>query len=557
MADIVIQNGRLITFNGPDQQALAITDGLITAVGSDADMAPHLAGAEVIDAEGATVLPGFIDSHVHLFQGAVEATWVKLFGIRSKDKIAEAVRARSKAQPEDKIIFAIGMSHGCMDGAEPDRHHMDDILRDRPFAAMHAGHHTVWANTKALEAAGILDGADVPDGCEVVMGEDGKATGVLNEVGAFGPVLRLTASGARELAGYETGSNPVPPPSAAEREADKTLIELSLKQIASKGITGLHNMDGNFYQLELLAALEAEGRLTARTEVPMHFKNFDSIDRLSEAADMRSQYSGDMVWSNRVKMFMDGVIESRTAVMTRPYTDTGTLADPLFSQPFFDEVCTKADAMDLQIAVHSIGDGAVHRVLNGYEAARRANGPRDSRHRIEHIEVLLPSDLPRFAELGVVASIQPPHGPGGGYFDFGDAEDSILRAEELGWNYPMRRLLEAGAKVILNTDWPVVPIDVLPSIHAAVVGKDLPAPWVDDRLTLRQALAAYTRDNAWVEFNESRKGRLSAGMMGDVVILDRDIEAAPLSQLNQAKVRATLLGGRIIYDRTSQNADFG
>ncbi|MBK0329632.1 amidohydrolase family protein, partial [Rhodobacteraceae bacterium F11138] len=198
---------------------------------------------------------------------------------------------------------------------------------------------------------------------------------------ALGPVLRLTVSGARELAGYETGSDPVPSPSAAERAADMDLIEASLKNIASKGITGLHNMDGNFYQLELLSALEAKGRLTCRTEVPMHFKNFDSIDRLEEAVEMRQQYSGDMVWSNRVKMFMDGVVESRTAVMTRPYTDTGTTGDPLFPQPFFDEICTRADAMGLQIAVHAIGDGAVHRVLNGYEAARRVNGPRDSRHR--------------------------------------------------------------------------------------------------------------------------------------------------------------------------------
>ncbi|MBK0329765.1 amidohydrolase family protein, partial [Rhodobacteraceae bacterium F11138] len=158
-----------------------------------------------------------------------------------------------------------------------------------------------------------------------------------------------------------------------------------------------------------------------------------------------------------------------------------------------------------------------------------------------------PSDLPRFAELGAVASMQPLHGPGGGFFDYGDPSDSFLRPEELRWNYPMRRLMEAGATVVLNTDWPVVPIDVMPSIQAAVVGKTLPEPWVDDRLTLRQALAGYTRDNAWVEFNEDRKGRLRAGMMADIVILDRDIEAAPLEELDQAQPAATIVGGQFVY----------
>lgn len=548
MADIVILNGRLVTFDGPDAEALAITKGKISAVGTNADMTPHLSGARILDAGGGTVLPGFIDSHVHLFQAAVEAGWVQLHGARTKKDVAQAVHDWAEAHPAANIVFGIGLSWSAMDGEAANRHHLDEILQDRPLAAMSADHHVVWANTRALRVAGLLYGSNTAEGSAVVIGPDGIATGQLFEVGAFAPLLKLTASGGREVAGYEFGKDPVPPPTRAQRETDKSLIEAALKLGASKGITGLHNMDGNVYQLELLSELEAEGRLTARVEIPLHFKNFDSPDRLQEASDMRSRFSGEMVWCNRIKMFMDGVIDSRTACMLKPFKDTGHIAQPLFTAKQFSDICVRADAMNFQISVHAIGDAAVRNVLDGYEAAQRTNGVRDSRHRVEHIEFLHPDDLERFSHLGVAASMQPLHGPGGGFFDYGSSDDSIFDAKELSWSFPFRSLTEAGIPLVLNTDWPVVPVDVMRSVQAIVAGRDLPAPWRDQRLTLRQALAGYTRDPAWLEFNEHKKGRLRAGMMADVVVMSHDLDACDISDLSKAYAVYTIFDGRVVFE---------
>lgn len=548
MTEIVILNGKLMTFDGPDAQALAIKDGRITAVGSNEEIREFAPSARVIDAAGGTVLPGFVDSHVHLFQGAAEAVHLDLTDVTQKSEMMNRVRRHAQENPNDKIIFGVGIGYDAMDGAEPNRHHMDDILADRPFAALAADHHTAWANTCALETVGQLHGKTLPDGSETVLGPDGLATGMLLEVGAFAPLLGLTANGGRELAGYETGRDPDPAPTLAQRATDKDTIEQALKRCAALGITGLHNMDGNFYQLELLSELDAEGRLLCRTEVPMHFKHHDPIERLHEAEEMRRAYHGDMVWCNRVKMFMDGVKEAKTAFMARPYKGCGSEPEALYSQEFFDQVCIKADAMGFQISVHAVGDAAVHRVLDGYQAAQSANGARDSRHRVEHIEVLLPDDLPRFAELGVVASMQPTHAPTSGFFDVPNNGRDLLWDAQLAWSSPIRRLKEAGAPLILNTDWPVVPLDVMTTIAGVVHGTKMPAPWKDDHLSLRDALAAYTRDAAWVEFNETRKGRLRPGMMADVVVMDSDLEQLDPSSLARATAAVTISAGRVVHE---------
>ncbi len=305
-------------------------------------------------------------------------------------------------------------------------------------------------------------------------------------------------------------------------------------------------MDGNFYQLELLAELEAEGRLLCRTEVPMHLKHTDNTDRLSEAAEMRRAYSGDNVWCGRVKMFMDGVVDSRTAFMLQPYPGTDTCSSPLFSDAQFKEICVRADAMDLQISVHAIGDAAVRQTLDGYAEAQSVNGLRDSRHRIEHIETIHPDDIPRIASLGAVASIQPLHAPRGGYFPPYDA-GGVLHDWQIEHAFAWREIRATGAPVLFSTDWPVVPVDVMLSVQAAVAGVELPDIWPDQRQGLRETLKSYTCDNAWVEFNEDRKGKLAVGMMADIVVMDHDLEAQPATDLAKARAAVTICGGRITY----------
>lgn len=547
MADLVILNGKCMSFDGPDAEALAITGGLITAVGTTAEMRAVAGDARIIDAAGATVLPGFIDSHVHLFSGGAELNFLNLHGVSGADALAAAVARYSPTRPDDALIFGCAIDYKIFGDRPITRRDLDAASPDRPFAAMTSDHHTVYANTRALEMAGLLQGADVAEGSEVVMGDDGLASGELLEVGAFGPVLALSPYGGRELLGMATGANPVPMPTMAERARDKEALAAGLAHCASHGITSLHNMDGNFYQLELLAELEAEGKLLCRTEIPMHLKHTDPVARVDEALEMRAAYNSDTLWCRRVKMFMDGVIDSRTAFMLQPYPGTDTCSAPLFTDEQFKAAAIRADAAGLQISVHAIGDGAIRQTLDGYEAARVANGVRDSRHRIEHLEVMNPTDIPRLAALDVVASIQPLHSPRGGFFP-PYPPDSVIHGWQIEHAFAWKAIRDAGAKVIFSTDWPVVPVDVMPSIQAAVAGVELPDIWPDQRQGLRETLKSYTADNAWVEFNEDRKGQLKPGMMADVVVMDADLEATPPDQLGQTRAAVTICGGRITWE---------
>jgi len=548
--ELIILNGRLMTFDParPTATALAVHAGRISAVGDTGEVRKMAGpGTRIVDAGGATVLPGFIDSHVHLFGGSVELDYLDLYGVEGVEELTARVRAYADRTPDDKVVFAVRAEYEILGpGRRTTRQDLDAVSPDRPFAMFAPDHHTMWANTQALELAGILNGGSVEKGAEIVLSNDGTASGELREPGAYGPVLRMTRYGGRDLLGLITGADPVPPANAAERALDRDVIAKGLKHCASHGITGLHNMDGNLYTLTLLSELEDRGDLLCRTEVPFHLKSFDPLDRIEEAEEMRRRFSGDSVWCNRVKMFMDGVAESSTALMLEPYPGLSTRGDAVFEPEQFNAACILADANGLQISVHAIGDLAVRRTLDGYEAAIRANGRRDSRHRVEHVEILHPDDLPRFRDLGVVASMQPGHAPWGGVFP-PDGVGRMLHPHQIPHAYAWRDIRATGAPLVFSTDWPVIPVDVMANVRAAVVPLKMPEPWRDQRQTLRDTLKSYTADNAWVEFNEARKGRLMPGMMADIAVMSHDLEAMPPEGLDSARAVLTLCGGRITW----------
>ena len=262
---------------------------------------------------------------------------------------------------------------------------------------------------------------------------------------------------------------------------------------------------------------------------------------------MRRRFNSDRLWCNRVKMFMDGVVESSTALMLESYPGLGTTGDAVFGFDHFNAACVMADAMRFQISVHAIGNLAIRRTLDGYEAAIRANGRRDSRHRIEHVEILHPDDLPRFRELGVVASIQPGHAPFGGIFP-PDGVGRMLHAHQIPLAYAWEDIRASGAKVIFSTDWPIIPVDVMANIKAAVSPINMPHPWRDQRQTLFDTLKSYTADNAWVEFNEDRKGRLKPGMMADIAVMSHDLESLEPQELASSHAVLTVSGGQITWE---------
>ena len=304
---LILTNARILTMDParPRASAIALAGDRILALGARAPV-EALAGpqTEVIDCKGATLLPGFVESHLHLVLGGAELQHLALGHVRGREAVTNAFRAFAAQHPDRAILMAQGGFHTMLDQPMT-RQALDQIIADRPLAIMAADHHTVWANTAALKAAGLLYGAKMPAGHEVVMGPDGTATGELLEFEAFSPIMDLGGE-LRINLGIATGEEPVPAPTAAEQAIDRAKTAAGLAHCARHGITAMVNMDGNRYTLDLLRGLQREGKLTARVKVPFHFKPHMDLSALERAEAMRADFNDDWLSSGFVKMFMDG-----------------------------------------------------------------------------------------------------------------------------------------------------------------------------------------------------------------------------------------------------------
>ena len=550
-ADIVIENARVLTMDPdrPTAEAVAIAGPHILAVGSR-EAVSMLARPDTrrIDAGGATVMPGMVEAHLHLFAGAFGLRLLQLDGVQGMDAVRDRLQAYAAANPDEALLICKATDYNLFgDGVQTTRQMLDEALPDRPVICVAHDHHTSWANSIALERAGLMQGREMPPGNEVVMADDGTALGELREHAASDPVMALRSSGGRESLGLG-GHEPDGPVSAAEREADIEVLNEGLRLCASYGFTALHNMDGNRYQLELLAEIERRGDLLCRTEVPFHLTPEKPLSTLDEASRFAEEFDTDRLKSKRVKMFMDGVIDGATAVMVEDYADQpGWRGDPLHSAERFCAAAVDIDRRGLQISVHAIGDGAVRRVLDGYQAAREANGPRDARHRIEHVELLHPDDLKRFAELGVVASMQPPHPPGS--MDF-PLDPWVTRVGEARWRwgFPVAALRAEGVPICFASDWPVADINPMRGVKAAMTRAKWGPMDPDNRSSLMEALHGYTAGGAYAGHDEHRFGQLKPGMLADIVVMDRDLEAEPVETIDQARAAITFCGGEVTWE---------
>ena len=550
LAELIITNANVLTMDPerPRAEAVAVAAGRILAVGSNAEVQALAGpGCRTVDAAGRSLLPGFVESHLHLVLGGAELTQLQLGGVHGFAALKVAFEAYAAANPQAALLVAQGASYEILD-APVTRHDLDRVLADRPIAMMSPDHHTVWANTAALRAAGILQGAVMPHGHEVVMGTDGTATGELREFDAFGPILALGGEAHLQL-GIATGGEPVPWPDAAQRARDKDKIAAGLAHCAAHGITSMVNMDGNRYTCVLLSEMEAEGRLTARVKVPFHFKPHMELSELERASAMTAEFAGEWVSSGFVKMFMDGVVDSRTAYMLHDYPGTQARGEPLFEPARFKEICAEIDRRGLQIAVHAIGDGAVQVTIDGYEAAGAANGLRDMRHRIEHIELIDRADVARLGALGITASVQPPHAPGVMDFPLSSME-VVFSPERWVDAYQWKSLGDAGAKIAYASDWPVTDVSVMRGIQAALTRVPFKGGR-DERLGLMETLYAYTAGGAWAAHMERQIGMLRPGMAADLVLIDGDIESIPAPSIGATGIALTIAGGRVSYQSES------
>ncbi len=373
-ASLIFVNARVLTMDDsmPRAEALAVGGNRIIAIGSEEAVLDHACPeTRFIDCNGATLMPGFVESHVHLFSGAYGQTLLQLPGVKGFDALKEGFLP---SRPRSLMKACFSRKAPTMKSSA--RAPVSTAMRSTASAptadaAMAYDFHTLFANTAALKAAGLLHGRELPVGNEVVMGEDGLATGELREKFAMLPVLDLRTTGGREMLGM-SGIEPPVAPTPEEWRDDVEILKQGMKFAASKGITSMHNMDGNRHLLELLRDVEAEGGLLSRISVPFHFTRDMPLSELDRASAMTRDFTGDWLTCNRVKIFIDGVIESGTAAMLDDYADKpGLRGNPIFDADSFREAAIEVDRRGMQIAVHAIGDAAVRIALDGYEAAAR------------------------------------------------------------------------------------------------------------------------------------------------------------------------------------------
>ena len=532
-ADIIIINGLVFTAENKEgyarNEAVAIKGNRIIYVGSN-EKAWELSNEStyIYDAHDNTVMPGFIDSHFHLLDGAIDLRFAQLQNVRSLEGLKGELLKFAEANPSGERtewVAGIGLIYGVLSNGESlTRHHLDEIIPDRPVYLVAYDGHTAWANTEALRRADLLHGRELNEFDQVVMGEDGLATGELRE--AAGKIIE----------------NLIPPPNDEERLA---LLARAVKMAASYGVTSVHNMNDNLEKLRVYQESEKRGEMDLRVYVPLLIKPDSKPSDINEAVEMRAA-SSNKVRGGLVKFFMDGVIESYTGLLLHEYEGRpGYHGTAQFEPEHFTELALEADKHGLQIAIHCTGDGAVRRVLDSYEIVQKQNGGRDSRHRVEHIELVDDSDVERFAQLGVIAAMQPAHAPL--TVDSFDPWPARVGPKRYRRSFAWQTLRDAGARIAFGSDWTVASMNPMTGIYSALNR----APWQDgdpnQAQTIEDILLSYTRDAAYAEHMEHEKGILKEGHLADVVVLSEDIFSVPKEEIERVHPFLTICDGKITH----------
>jgi predicted amidohydrolase YtcJ len=533
-AELILERGAVYTLNKaqPWAEAAAVAGGKIVFVGSNSDVKKYRGKAtKILDLAGKMVLPGFQDSHVHLISGGMELEQCNLNDLQTKAEILAKIRDYAAQNPEKSWIVGGGWPLPVFPGGNPTKEELDALVPDRPALLSAADGHSAWVNSRALELAGIT--AKTPDpknGRIERKAGTGEPSGTLREA-ASGLVERL-----------------IPEPTAAEylgglREA---------QSLANRfGITSIIEASADDKLLETYADMDKSGGLTLRVLASIYVDPDKGIDEVGELVGKREKYQGRLLKATDAKIFMDGVIESHTAALLEPYLDRpGDRGQPILEAEEFNRLAIALDKAGFQIHVHAIGDRAIRMTLDALEAARKANGPRDARPHICHLELIDPADIPRFGRLGVGANFQALWAYSDTYIT--QLTEPILGPERSRWLYPIGSVVRSGGLYAGGSDWSVSSLNPLEAIEVAVTRRDPTAEagpaWLPDELVdLPTAIAAYTKNGAFLSFEEKIRGTIEAGKAADLVVLDRNLFRIPAQQISETKVVLTLLEGRTVY----------
>ncbi|MEU4501989.1 amidohydrolase [Streptomyces sp. NPDC024089] len=522
-AHLVLRNARIHTVDPafPEAQAMAVVDGRIAWLGSDEDALGWTGpDTQVIDAEGKLVLPGFVDAHNHVRLGSDDAC-VQLAGATTLDEVHARIRAWHTANPDAEWIEAEAFDYSAVpDGRMPTAADLDPATGDVPAFVLSYDVHTAWVNTAGLRALGIdRDHTHLPFGAAVTDPVTGEPTGFIKDFAVKG----LSRDGHRAL--QQLGL----PWASADRQYGR--LAKSLDDAIRFGITTVVEPQNSLDDLQLFDRARAEGRLKSRIVAALFHPRGTTDADLDDFATAARRHDDDRIRVGPLKLYIDDVVEPRTAALLEPYAGCGRHRGDTFYPPEeFAELLTKLDARGFQCFVHATGDRGIRTVLDAVERARTVNGERDARHQVVHVECLDPDDTPRFAALGVVACMQPRHcapevaGPGKDW-----AEN--VGAERWHKAWPMRSLHNAGAVLALSSDWNVAEMDPMVGIHTAVTRRPLGGgePWMpQETISVETAVHGYTMGSAYANFLEHERGSLTVGKAADFVVLSRDIlRAAP------------------------------
>ena len=533
-ADLVFRNGAVYTVDGARSwaQAVAVSGGKIAFVGTDAAAKPWIGTAtKVVDLGGKMLLPAFHDSHVHPISGGVESLECDLNGLVTQEQVLDAVRKYAAAHSDAKWIRGGGWELPLFPNGNPSKALLDRVAPDRPVYLSASDGHSVWVNSKALAMAGVTKATpDPPHGRIERNPATGEPTGALREDAA-------------DLVGRL-----LPPRSAKELEEG---LRKALRIANGFGLTSLQEADAVEGDLAAYAALDARGELTARVNASIHVDTDKGVAEVPRLKSLRGKYRGHRLRADGVKIYADGVLETRTAAVLEPYIGFGDDRGKANLTPKnFQVLATALDKEGFQIHVHAIGDRAIRDTLDALEVAGKANGVRDARHHIAHIELIEPPDIPRFRRLGVVANFQPLWANGDKYIT--EMTEPTLGPERSRWIYPIASVIAAGGITAFGSDWSVSSMNPLEGIEVAVTHREPskgPGPaWLPpEQIGLPEAIAGYTIRGAYLDFTERETGSIEVGKAADLIVLDKNLFEIPASQIHEAKVLWTLLEGKEVY----------
>ncbi|MBD8136162.1 amidohydrolase [Bacillus sp. CFBP 13597] len=542
-ADIVLSSDAIFTglTHEPTSGAIAILGDKILSVGSKGEIEPFIgSGTKVFNYGNQLIMPGFHDFHLHIMFSALSLSSINLFEARSAQEVAAKVLEFSKECPEEGWIIGMQWDAGYWhDKQEPHYRILDAVIPDRPVVLFHAEGHYTWVNSKAMELAGVTEEIRDPDFGRYERDKNGLLTGILYEDAqqiVLKEALRLT------------------------QNKKETILKEFLRLLTQYGITSVNDLfapiDDFLQDYDLFEKLDKQGELTTRFHITPELDG-----NLDKAQILRNKYVSKKLQFSGLKQFVDGTVTGHTAYFLKPYSDQLDICGhPALDPEVLIDRVVKADELGFRIRFHAIGDAAIRLALDAFEEAVRKNGKRDSRHTVEHIEVIDSDDIERFSKLGVIASMQPDHMAASSR----EVYSSIIGPEREKNVFLTKSLLNTGASLALGTDFPVsISLNPMRQIYTAITRVDSSGDpqntWhPEQKLTLAEALQAYTYGSAHGCFREHELGTIEEGKLADLVVLDRNLFDIPESEVLETKVELTINDGKVVYksEETSLSSIF-